>query len=136
MKIYNFLIIFLLITACSTKEEKIVDKYDDGSPKKIEVYQQNIKIEEKEFYPNQQLKYKGNFKDGKRDGEWIYYYDDGKVWSEGGFLNDKRHGVTKVYFPNGQLRYRGGYDKGKKTGIWKFYNENGQEIHTIDYTSK
>ena len=44
------------------------------------------------YYDNGQLNYKGNYKNGNQDGYWVWYYNDGtltKGWS-GTFKNGKK----------------------------------------------
>ena len=32
-----------------------------------------------EYYPNGQIRYKGNYKNGKREGEYIVYYSNSQL---------------------------------------------------------
>ena len=63
------------------------------------------------FYKNDQLKFRGNYKDGKRDGLW-------KVFD---FISNNNPFVL-----HGQLIYRGNYKVGKRNGFWEWFHENGQ----------
>ena len=51
-------------------------------------------------------RWKGSFKNGKKEGDWVWYYG------------------------NGQLSYIGNYKNGIKEGVWVSYNEDG----TLDNT--
>jgi hypothetical protein len=46
---------------------------------------------------------------GNREGEWIYYYDNGKIGSKGNYVNDKKEGEWIDYHKNGEIRLKGNY---------------------------
>jgi antitoxin component YwqK of YwqJK toxin-antitoxin module len=71
--------------------------------------------------------------DGKRNGNWKAYFQDGKIKSEGSFENDKASGKRTVYFDNGQKRYEGEYKNGKRSGTWHFWDKNGKLLKTKSY---
>ena len=56
----------------------------------------------KRWYPNGQLEYEYNYKDGKRDG------------------------LAKGWYPNGQLEYEYNYKDGELDGLTKSWDEDGQ----------
>ena len=58
------------------------------------------------------IKQKGNYKNGKREGEWIEFSQ-----------------------PN-VIKTIGNYTNGVKTGIWKIYHLNGNVIEQYDYDRK
>jgi hypothetical protein len=89
--------------------------------------------EEKDRYPNGALQMQGNYVNGKRDGNWFSWYNNGKPWSETSFDNGIKNGPTKTWYENGQLRYTGQYKNDQKTGIWNFYEESGKQVKQIDY---
>lgn len=92
-----------------------------------------------------QVKIEGQFVDGKRNGEWLSYYDNGQLGVkqtfvegilEGPYLeytpygqlvietsyrNSKPHGVFKRYSIGNTLQEQGEYDMGKKIGKWVTY---------------
>ena len=72
-----------------------------------------------------QLRGEGNYKDGKKDGLWKYYYDTNQLREEGNYQDGKREGLWKYYIL-GQLRTKGNYENGKKEGFWKHYYPNGK----------
>ncbi len=117
--------------------EKVESKHPNNEPYVVGYYKKEgdkeIKVEEKHFHDNGQLKMEGKLIDGKRDGEWKAYFNNGQVQSEGMFTNGNREGKAKVYFSDGQVRYEGEYKNNKKTGHWKFYNEQGKLIKEQDF---
>ena len=54
-------------------------------------------------------KEEGNWKNGKRDGHWTYWYD------------------------NGQKKRAGNLSDGKQDGTWTWWNENGNITKTETY---
>lgn len=66
----------------------------------------------KEYHPNGEIKSKGEYKDGKRIGEWIFYY------------------------PNNKIEQKGKYDKkGRAVDIWKWYYESGNILREENYVN-
>ncbi len=93
-------------------------------------------IKEEAFYQNGYMRYEGEFdKDGKRHGEWTYWYENGNVWSEGYFSHGKSDGIRKGYHVNGQKYFKGEYDKGQQTGIWTFWDENGTLVKEENFSN-
>ena len=43
------------------------------------------------------LKHEGHYRDGLKDGIWVYYYDNGKVRQEGVFQNNTKNGSWITY---------------------------------------
>ena len=44
----------------------------------------------KEYYDNQNIKYEGNYKDGKLDGLWKSYYENGQLKNERNYNDGKK----------------------------------------------
>ena len=68
----------------------------------------------------------GSFKNGKMNGEWLRYYENGQLNEKVNFKDGKRDGLSETYFENGQLKDKGNYKDGKEEGLWEAYFENGQ----------
>ena len=51
----------------------------------------------------------GSFKNGKRDGSWIGYYDNGQLMYKGNWKNGKREGSWVSYWNSGKLKDKGIY---------------------------
>ena len=67
----------------------------------------------------------GKFKNGKREGSWVKYYDNGQLWFKGDYKNGKEEGPWVAYWRNGQLSFKGDYKDGRKEGRWVWYDEIG-----------
>ena len=92
----------------------------------------------------------GSLKDGRAEGFWEYYYDDGSIWwlgkyrrgirighwqwffengqmsSQGYYEDGIWHGPWVWYHPNGEVRLRGNYENGKAEGRWRYYYDTGR----------
>lgn len=79
-------------------------------------------------YPNGVIKFSGNFRFGKRHGQWMAFYENGEIWSECFYDKGNRHGSSKVFFTNGQLKYSGWFKNDLRDSIWIFFDEKGKEI--------
>tara|TARA_B100000768_G_C11181112_1_gene332974 strand:+ start:112 stop:522 length:411 start_codon:yes stop_codon:yes gene_type:complete len=68
----------------------------------------------------------GSFKNGKKDGFWLDYWENGQLQSKTNHKNGKLEGSWVSYHLNGQLRDKGQYKNGLKDGSWVSYFGNGQ----------
>ena len=75
----------------------------------------------------------GNFKNGKPEGEWIEYYENGGLLSKGNYKNGELDGEFLYYYENGQLKEKGNFKDGKKEGEYLNYYQNGQLKRTEIY---
>ncbi|MFL2480368.1 MAG: PDZ domain-containing protein [Verrucomicrobiales bacterium] len=84
----------------------------------------------------------GNFKDGKMDGLYEEWYDNGKreVWYKDGhkeeeinYKNGKMDGLWVEWYENGQKAEEGNYKDGEKNGLWTEWYENGQKAEEGNY---
>ena len=58
-------------------------------------------------------KIQGTFKNGKKDGPWVYYHPTGQLWSKGTLKDGEKDGFWVYYRENGQLFYKGTFKDGK-----------------------
>ena len=67
----------------------------------------------------------GSFKNGKMEGVWVRYFDNGQLWDKGNWKNGKKEGACVAYYENGQLGIKGNLKNGKADGAWVCYNSDG-----------
>lgn len=79
------------------------------------------------FYNNDNIKEKGNFKDGKKTGKWIGWYPSGKIKEVSYWAESKKHGHDEFYTEDGKLLRKLKYKNGKLNGEWIEYKD-GKEI--------
>jgi antitoxin component YwqK of YwqJK toxin-antitoxin module len=63
--------------------------------------------------------------EGKKEGEWKYFNNDGTIRSSGNYTNNLEQGTWKYYFGNGKTEQTGIFKNGKADGLWKWYYGNG-----------
>ena len=78
------------------------------------------------YHDNGQLWYKGTYKDGKSEGPWVSYHDNGQLSLKGIYKDGERDGPWVRYHDNGQLWQKGEFKDGKMDGPWVEYYKNGQ----------
>jgi len=74
----------------------------------------------------------GKIKNGKRDGPWVFYRDNGQLWEKGTYKDGKEEGPWVFYYDNGQLRSKGTYKGGEKEDDWVYYSSDGSVVETGD----
>ena len=74
-------------------------------------------------YPNGQLRYIGQFSQGKPVGEFKYFYESGKLRATNNFETNGLKAYHKAYAENGLLVAEGIYFDQKKDSIWRFYSD-------------
>jgi antitoxin component YwqK of YwqJK toxin-antitoxin module len=83
-----------------------------------------------DYYQQNRIRMTGSYLDSKmlvKNGEFVYYFPNGKVEKEGEYQNDALLGVWTHYFMNGNLKSKGEYNsEKKKIGQWEFGYINGQ----------
>jgi antitoxin component YwqK of YwqJK toxin-antitoxin module len=75
------------------------------------------------YTEEESLEYAGGILEGSKEGPGIEYFEDGKIWYEGEFVNNQRtcfNGL--VYYPNGELMYEGAVLNNKKHGFGKMFD--------------
>ncbi|GAB4141556.1 MAG: hypothetical protein Fur0041_16770 [Bacteroidia bacterium] len=72
------------------------------------------------------IRARGNFnKEGKRDGVWTWYYDDGTLKEKITYVNGQRQGEDFMYYKSGVLKSKSNYDKDKLSGPYEQYAVHG-----------
>ena len=84
-------------------------------------------------YKNGVIKMRGQMKNGKREGAWKSWYEDGTQWSETAFKEGIKNGPTTTWYENGKKRYEGYYTNDNESGKWTYWDENGKQQSSKDY---
>ena len=64
----------------------------------------------------------GNYKDGKRDGKWTTWYENGQIKSEEYYKDGERDGKWTTWYETGQIKSEISFKDGNST-TW---HKNGQ----------
>ena len=157
MKKLLLLLTLITISSCSQKinyseekeyfEERGIILYYKGSPFsgtliKINQYGFKEKILFKEgkmngpyetYYENGQLNEKLTFKEGVLNGPYESYYENGQLNEKTNYKERELNGPYESYYENGQLRDKTTYKEGRKNGPSESYYENGQLNEKTNY---
>ena len=71
-----------------------------------------------ENYPNGKIKREGNYKNGKKNGEWYLYHPNGNFSEEMNYIDGKLNGKYFRYADDGQIIEEGQYKDNERIGIW------------------
>lgn len=79
----------------------------------------------------------GNFVNDRRDGRWVFYYNDGMTpKAEGDFVDNRPNGEFVKYFPNGQVKEKGVFSHLKYKDQLVRYNEKGIKIFEASFNEQ
>ena len=132
-------------------------EYDEkGNLKKITKYVNDVEqvlesdmkplVVQHEYYPNGKVKREASFRDGKKEGVWREFDENGNVINSQTYKKDvmigqgivdtdgKRRGLFKEFYPDNSLRAEGLFVDGQRSGEWKFYYQNGKVQEVGNYT--
>ena len=79
------------------------------------------------------IKSKVNFVDGKEEGIYISYHDNGKVKITVNYIHGQKDDVQKVYYDNGQLGEKVTYKNGRREGLSVEWDEEGFKKSEVFY---
>lgn len=131
MKLNLFIVLSILLCGCSSRRE-VIEKYTDGSPKKVIDHIDQNKYYIRELYPDGKLEKEKFFKNGLQDSIESYYNKEGRKMAEMTFRNGSRNGITHEFYRNGQIAFEGSCENGKFEGLSTWYYRNGK-IQTKSY---
>jgi antitoxin component YwqK of YwqJK toxin-antitoxin module len=129
-KIFQILGIAILtvsLFSCGDNAEKTeieIDKSEEVITSKREIKPGEM-YHDVTYYEDGVVKMEGNMIDGKKEGKWMAFFEDGMPWSETYFENGISVGPTTAWHSSGKKYYEGNYKDGKRSGNWKFFNEDG-----------
>lgn len=107
---------------------QVIKKYKNGQVKSIENFKNGkLNGEFKEFFENGSLFQVGTFKNGDMKNIKVFY-ENGNLKFEQNLKN--RKGKYRGYYPNGKLEVEGEVFQGDEIGLWKYYNEEGNLLKT------
>ena len=121
-----------VVDSVSKQQQKIVvDSLKKKNPLLILPPDSNYTGEYVDKYDNGITKFKGNFRFGKRHGQWMSFYPTGLAWSEMHYDKGLREGPNLTYFETGKVRYAGYYRKDVRDSIWLYYDTLGNVAEKV-----
>ncbi len=79
-----------------------------------------------QYFKSGQKGLKGQIVNGKRNGQWDYWYSDGQQKLSVQYKNGKKSGDWLFWYPSGQMKSKTHFVDGKLEGINYWWYENGQ----------
>ena len=73
------------------------------------------------------------WKDSLKQGDWIWFYEDGKVRQKTHYIENKLNGEFLVFFSDGTQHIKGAYRNDLRDGLWEYFNEDGSSKIKIEY---
>lgn len=117
----------------------IVDYYKNGNVKR-EGFGLNKTINNEnftglvvEYYPNEKIAVKKNYKKGKLQGLCREYFNTGELKTQYRYREGKKDGVWKEFYKTGKIKTKGKYRNGEKVGVWKTFYKNVYDGILLDY---
>lgn len=83
------------------------------------------------FYPNGELLSMENYEDGKLEGEYLEFDEQGNEIAKGNYVFDEKDGMW-VYL-HGAMKEQGSYYDGMRQGVWKLWYGDGKLASEIEY---
>ena len=112
---------------------QVIKKYKNGQVKSIENFKNGkLNGEFKEFFENGSLFQIGTFKNGDMKNIKVFYENENLKFEQN---LKNRKGKYRGYYPNGKLEAEGEVFQGDEIGLWKYYNEEGNLLKT-EYKSQ
>jgi antitoxin component YwqK of YwqJK toxin-antitoxin module len=135
---FTLLLGVILLMACSSANpetsndqlkltREVVERFDNGEVRSEKYYEEGTLrlVRQVLYYRNGQIQQEGEFKDGRRNGEWISYFENGNKWSLNSYKVGILDGEYRTWYENGEPNVMGHYTNGQPSGTWKYYDENG-----------
>ena len=111
-KIFCFMTILFLVTSCKNDSEKDVVK---------------------SYYENGNLKSELRYKDGRLNGNCVWYYPNGKPELSINYVMDTLQGESLRWYENGYMQSRCFYKDNECDSVFESYNVTGDLLKTEHY---
>lgn len=106
---------------------RVVERGEDGHPLTVYCYKEGRQTV-LQFYSSMALRMRGDVVDGRRDGLWQYFYENGSPQVEATYVDGREDGEYRVYRESGVPYYVGRYKAGARVGVWEVYDADGNLV--------
>lgn len=117
MKIYDFRTLLLFVVMAFSCTDAICQKYNNTDK---QGRRQGKWIE---YFDNGKVKFEGQFKNDIPCGEFVYYDESGAVKARNKYSSDGSVSDSEMYSASGKVVAQGKYVNRKKDGLWRFFSE-------------
>ena len=130
----------LLVKKLSDKETE-ESTFTQSGTKEVTAYFNDKKIKDGEYtfyYDNGKPEKTVTFSNGNYNGPYKKYYESGALSEESVFENGKTEGAYIIYHENGKVSRKATLHNGKYSGLYEAFYENGQpeEVCTYERSKK
>lgn len=87
------------------------------------------------YYPDSTIAEKINYTSDIRNGEWTKYRPDGSLHMRTAYRNGRLDGIFEAFFENGKPEVTGQYINDLKEGLWTVYKKDGAVKFRTEYLS-
>lgn len=77
------------------------------------------------FFSNEQRAFTGEYQNGKKSGNWQFFYPTGQLEKQGPYAGGVENGLWTSFHPSGDRRSEGDMVDGKEHGPWSYWMEDG-----------
>lgn len=130
-RLFNIIIIIILITSCSNKDTRVTKRYDDGSTEWLIEYSSKSDTSDKVIkglYADGSVKCTKAIKNEKLHGQSVIYSPSGTIESIETYKNGILEGLVKKYNVKGELIAVGNCSDGFKQGKWEYVTSDGTRM--------
>jgi len=85
----------------------------------------------KTYYPNRNLEAVVVYEKNIRQGEAIFYWENGNIKEKRNYVNDKVVGTVTSFYENGKLKELYSVEDGRRDGPATFYDSTGNVIEDV-----
>lgn len=103
-----------------TRVERQIARYSDDHREADGFY--------REFYPNGNKFIEGQYRQGRQDGEWSYYFENEQLNRKITYQSGRLHGQWDNFRADGTLAAKRSYENGLRHGVWQTYDAAGKQI--------
>jgi antitoxin component YwqK of YwqJK toxin-antitoxin module len=129
-------VVLCLAWACTAPEKgEVISTWpSSGHPKEVHtVLGEGAGTEVQILHENGSIHMRGTLLEGKRNGVWNTYREDGMPWSQVQYDSGTKEGLFRTWHVEGVPHIEGQHLGGEPSGTWRFYGTDGQLVHTEDY---
>jgi antitoxin component YwqK of YwqJK toxin-antitoxin module len=134
------LLILLILIGCSDPNNGPYEEYYESGNifnRKIfiEGYKKNGKLDGlfKIYSENGKILQEKNYENGELIGSYKEYFENGIIKIKGNYLNNELEGLVEVYYNNRRIKEKQNFKNGKLNGLIKLYNKSGRLSEEAEY---
>lgn len=85
-----------------------------------------------DFHNNGKIRYTGEFKNNEPIGEFLYYSEEGVLVAKNNYIKKSNISETEIYASNGNVIAKGKYQDKKKHEKWEYFSEETGSLILVE----